>query len=322
MHLGFRIASTGSFFPETIQTAADLAPLIGKSERWITSRTGVLERRIADEHMDTMAAKAARDALGDGPPPDLIVNASLTPMQLIPDSSVFVQRALGFEGIPSFSIHATCMSFLVAMHAVAGLVQGGAYKRVLVVSSERGSVCRDMDHPESAALIGDGAAAAVFESANGADSGLLAWSMGTFPSGSELAQLPGCGTVRHPNDPNTKPEDNLFRMRGPRLYKLAVHKVEAMVEELLTSAGLNASDIDLVVPHQPSGPGLEAMRKRLDFPPDRIVDVIGQYGNCIAASMPMALDHAAKAGRIKRGDKILMIGMGAGVSIAGAILRW
>ena len=321
--MGFRIVGTGSFFPEHIETAEDLAPKIGRSAQWIKSRTGVLERRIADEHMDTMAAKAARGALGDGPDPDLIVNASLTPMQLIPDSSVFIQKALELEGVPSFSVHATCMSFMVGLNLCSAMIGAGTYKRILLVSSERGSVCRDMDHPESAALIGDGAAAAVIEpSPVGESGGMLAWSMGTWSSGSDLAELPGCGTVRHPNHDHTTPSDNLFRMRGPRLYKLAVHKVEAMVADLLQQAGLTEADIDLVVPHQPSGPGLQAMRTRLDFPPDAIIDVIGQYGNCIAASLPIALSHADATGRLKRGDKVLMIGMGAGVSIAGAILEW
>jgi 3-oxoacyl-[acyl-carrier-protein] synthase-3 len=111
-------------------------------------------------------------------------------------------------------------------------------------------------------------------------------------------------------------------MRGTRLYKLAVHKVEKLVADLLDQAGLKTSDIDLVEPHQPSGPGLQAMRSRLDFPPECIIDVIGQYGNCIAASLPIALSHADATGRLNRGDKVLMIGMGAGVSIAGTILEW
>ena len=321
--MGFRIVGTGTFFPEHIETAEDLAPKIGRSAQWIKSRTGVAERRIADEHMDTMAAKAARGALGDGPPPDLIINASLTPMQLIPDSSVFIQRALELEGVPSFSVHATCMSFMVGLNLCSAMIDAGTYRRILLVSSERGSVCRDMDHPESAALIGDGAAAAVLEPCPpGESGGMLAWSMGTWSSGADLAQLPGCGTVRHPNHDHTRPTDNLFRMRGTRLYKLAVHKVEKLVAELLDQAGLKTSDIDLVVPHQPSGPGLQAMRARLDFPPECIIDVIGQYGNCIAASLPIALSHADATGRLKRGDKVMMIGMGAGVSIAGTILEW
>ena len=157
----FKIASTGFHAPTRIVTAAELSDQVDRSAEWILSRTGVAERRISDEPMSVMGAKAAMKALGDGPPPDLVINASLTPMQLIPDSSVFIQKELGFSGIPSFSIHATCMSFLVGMHTAGNLIHSGAYKRILVVSAEQGSVSRDMSHPESAALIGDGAGAAL-----------------------------------------------------------------------------------------------------------------------------------------------------------------
>lgn len=271
--------------------------------------------------MDVMAADAAREALG-GVAPDLIVNASLTPVQLIPDSSVFIQRELGFSGIPSFSIHATCLSFLVGLHTVGGLLGTGAYRRILLVSSEQGSVCRDFDHPESAALIGDGAAAAVLTpTPEGHESGLLAWSMATFPEGASLAEIPGCGVANHPNSEGALPEHNLFRMNGPRIYKMAVRRVARLVSDLLEQARLEAGDIDWVVPHQASGPALKTL-PRMGFSPERIVDVVGQYGNCIAASTPMALHTAVADGRIRRGDRVLMLGTGAGLSVAGMILRW
>ena len=277
---------------------------------------------MADEPMHQLASHALRDAIGDGPPPELLVNASLTPVQLIPDSSVFIQKAMGWEGIPTFSVHATCMSFLVGLQVAGGLLASGAYKRVAVVSAEQGSVCRDMDHPESAALIGDGAAAAILEpTPDGESSALLAFGQSTWNQGIDLAELRGCGTRSHPNNPETKPEDNLFRMRGPRIYKLAVTRVEALVRSLLDQAGITTEDIDLVVPHQASGPGLNAI-PRFGFPPEKIVNIIGDYGNCIAASVPMALAHAAKEGRLTRGDRVLVLGPGAGLHVAGALLRW
>ncbi|MGA2298054.1 MAG: ketoacyl-ACP synthase III, partial [FCB group bacterium] len=156
-----KISSTGLYLPPRIQTSAELASIIGKSEDWIISRTGIKERRIAEEPMDVLAAKAAKDALKDGPPPDCIINASTTPLQLIPDSSVFIQRALGYEGIPSWSIHSTCLSFVVALNTASALIQGGAYKRILIVSSEAGTTWRNMKEPESASLFGDAAAAAI-----------------------------------------------------------------------------------------------------------------------------------------------------------------
>lgn len=318
----FKIVSTGFFAPPRVETAADLAPRIRKSEAWIASRTGVMERRISDEPMDVMAARAVRQAMGDQPPPDLLLNASLTPLQLIPDSSVFIQRQLGWEGIPSFTVHATCMSFLVAMHAAGAYLASGAYRRIVVVSAEQGSVCRDYDHAESAALIGDGAAAALLEpTPDGEGSALLAWGMSTWPSGHDLAELRGCGTRHHPNDPTTRTAHNLFQMRGPRIYKMAVTKVEELVAGMLDRARLRPEDIDLVVPHQPSGPAVAAI-PRWGFPEEKVVNIVGQYGNCIAASSPMTLHLAIETGRVQRGMRILMLGTGAGLHVAGAILRY
>jgi 3-oxoacyl-[acyl-carrier-protein] synthase-3 len=269
-----------------------------------------------------MGAHAGRQALGDGPAPDLILNASLSPVQLIPDSSVFIQKELGYEGIPSFSIHATCLSFLVGLHVAGALVHAGAYRRILVVSSEQGSVSRDFDHPESGVLIGDGAAAAVVvPTPEGERSELMAFQMTTWPSGSHLAEFQGAGTRQHPNDPTTERKHNLFRMQGPSIYRKAVRKVARLVSDLLEQAELTGDDLDLVVPHQASGPALATL-PRFGLPADRIVDIIGQYGNCIAASVPMALAHAEQQGRLKRGDKIMILGTGAGLSVAGAILRW
>jgi 3-oxoacyl-[acyl-carrier-protein] synthase-3 len=317
-----KIVSTACHAPTNIETSAELAPKVGRSEDWIWSRTGIRARRIADEPVEVMAAHAARAALASGPVPDLILNASTTARQLIPDTSVFIQDQLGFEGIPSFSIHATCLSFLVALNTAASLVVSGAYRRVLVVSAEIGSKARNPREPESAALLGDGAAAAIVEATPEKEaSELLGWRMTTWPKGAELSELPGGGMRRHPSDPATRPEDNFFTMQGPRLFKMARHRVGDLVGDLLGQCGLGADDVDWVIPHQASGPALEALPK-LGFPQERIVNIIADYGNCIAASIPMALAHADHTGRLLRGDRVLLLGTGAGLSIAGALLRW
>ncbi len=268
--------------------------------------------------MDKMAARVVQ-AVTDGVPPDLLINASLTPIQLIPDSSVFIQAALGWSGIPSFSIHATCLSFLAGLQTASALLVAGSHKRIVVVSSEQGTVCRDPEHPESAALIGDGAAAVSM--IVHPDSQVLGLRMATFPEHADLAELRGCGTRAHPNDPRTVPADNLFRMRGPRIYKAAVGKVMEQVDGLLGDLGLTPDDIDLLVPHQASGPGVIAMEK-LRVPRERIVNIVAKYGNCIAASLPMALAQAHESGRLKRGHKVMLVGTGAGLSVGVAILVW
>jgi 3-oxoacyl-[acyl-carrier-protein] synthase-3 len=310
------------YMPQKVQTAKELAPMIGRSEEWIVSRVGVNKRRIAEEPMEVLAAKAAKQAIGKSSPPDLVLNASTTPLQLIPDSSVFIQRELGFKGIPSWSTHATCLSFLVAMITGASLIQSGLHQRVLVVSAETGTPFRNMNQPESAALFGDGAAAALIEATPDSEqSTILDWEMTTWPEAAEFTEFRGAGTRRPPDDPDTKPEDNLFHMNGPRIFRLAVIQVKRMLEKIFKRNRIGIDNIDWLIPHQASGPGMEAYVK-YGFKREKIINTIAEYGNCIAASIPVALATADAEGKLKRGDLILMGGTGAGLSVSFALIRW
>jgi 3-oxoacyl-[acyl-carrier-protein] synthase III len=320
--LHIQVASTGLYAPPAVETAEDLAPRLGTTADWITSRTGVLRRHVAAEPVERMAAAAARKALGDGPPPDLIVYASATPRQLIPDTSVFVERELGLEHVPCHTVHATCLSFLVGLYSASAYVSAGCYERVLVVSSEIGTIGRDFSEPESAALLGDGAAAAIVEPTPAASgSRLLGYAASVLPKGAQFAEFRGLGVERPPSGSETVSTDHLFHMNGSRLFRLAMVHIGPVLDRLFAQTGLSPSDIDLVVPHQPSKPGLELLA-RWGFPADRVVDIIGEYGNCISASMPMALATAHADGRLQRGMRALLIGTGAGVSIGAAILEW
>ncbi|MEN0061149.1 MAG: ketoacyl-ACP synthase III [Myxococcota bacterium] len=310
------IVGTGFAAPGKVQTAEDLAPQIGRSADWIRSRTGVVERRVSDLPMEEMAALAARDALGDGPPPDLILNASLTPVQLIPDSSVFIQEALGYSGIPSFSVHATCLSFLVGLHTAVHYAAAGTWQRILLVSAEKGTGFRDFGEPESAALIGDGAAAAVIERGQGR---WLDFAFESWPEGAVYAQIPGAGTRLPPHEATV--EDYRFRMQGTRIYRLGRAKMAEMMFSVIQRNGLTLADIDLVVPHQMSGPGLQAFR-RVGVSDEQLVDIVSTYGNCVAASLPMALATAERDGRLRRGAKVLFCGLGAGLSLAAGLMEW
>jgi 3-oxoacyl-[acyl-carrier-protein] synthase-3 len=272
--------------------------------------------------MEVMGAHAACKALAGGPAPDLILNASTTPRQVIPDSSIYIQNELKLKDIPSYSVHATCLSFIVALHTAAAYVASNAYRRILIVSSECGTISRDFKEPESASLLGDGAAAVVVEpTPEGENSALLSFRMRTWPKGAALTELRGGGMRCHPNDPNTRPEDNLFHMNGPAVYKMARRQGALIIRDSLKDAGMTSDDVDLVVPHQASGGALESIT-RYGFPKEKIVNVIAEYGNCIAASTPMALDVAHQEGRLKRGSIILIGGTGAGLSAAVALLRW
>ena len=145
--------------------------------------------------------------------------------------------------------------------------------------------------------------------------------MVTWPKGAALTEVRGYGQRCDPNDPTTRPEDQFFSMDGPEVFKMARRRVVGLIQGILTDHGMCVDEVDWVVPHQASGPGL-ALLPRMGFPAERIVNIVGQYGNCVAASIPMALAHLAASGRMRRGDRVLLVGTGAGLSVAGALLRW
>ncbi len=314
-----QILGTGLYEPPEVQTAEALAPLLGCTPDWIRDHTGVGERRISRLPMQQMAAHAVREALGADGPPDMLINASITPVQLIPDSSVFILRELGLSGIPAMSLHASCLSFLNAIPVVAGLLHTGVQRRIVVVSAEKGSTARNFAEPESAALLGDGAAAVVFGSESGGGA-LLGWAMGTWPEGAEMAQIRGFGDANHPLAARTVDTDHLFSMQGPRMFKLAMRRVPKLVFRLLDDLDLTPDDIDVVVPHQASGPGLRLL-PRMGFPDEKIVRTVDVWGNCIAASIPMALAAAHRQGRLSSGRKVLLVGTGAGLSVGAVVLE-
>lgn len=304
-----------------MQSAEELGPLIGRSADWVRFRAGVERRHLCEEPLEVFASRAARKVL-EGEPPDMVLYASATPRQLIPDTSVFVAQELGLSGIACHSIHATCLSFLTALHTAGAYISCGAYRRILIISAEVSSICRRMDEPESAAILGDGAAAAlVVPTPADQQSSLLAWRFRTYPEAAGLVELPGCGTRHHPNAADTLDEHNQFTMNGPGLYKFAFPLVRSMLREVLDEAGLSLDDIRVVVPHQASGPALQGFR-RLGVPDEKVINIVSEYGNCVAASLPMALSCAVADGRIKRGDTILLLGTGAGMSVGAAVLRW
>jgi 3-oxoacyl-[acyl-carrier-protein] synthase III len=320
--MNVKVVATGRYLPERIETNEELAPRLGVTPEWIVKHAGVTHRHISDEPVAVMAARAAKEALGGGPAPDLIINASGVAQQVLPDTSVFIQETLGLTGIPCFSVHATCLSFAVALHNAASLLQVGAYHRILLVSADLGHRGRNFDEPESSALLGDGAAAVVLEvTPAGEPSALLGFHMNSYPKGASLTEVRGGGTRQHPQDPTTTRAHNLFHMNGPAVYKMALRHTPTMFRHLYAKCGVDPKDIQLVIPHQGSGPAVEAVA-RFGFDPSIVINRVREEGNCVAASMPMALAYAHESGRLKRGDLVLLCGTGAGLSVLGLVLRW
>ena len=322
--MDIKITGSGYYLPDRVETSLELSRKINKSNEWIISRTGVKERRISDLDVDQMGALAAKNALSNSKiNPDLILNASGVGKQVIPDTSVFFQKELGLDGIPSFSIHATCLSFLVALNTAAAFISNDTFSKILIISADRGTRGRNFDEPESAALLGDAAAAIVVEKASKNDqSKLIDFTMNTWSSGSHLTEVRGGGTNLHPHDSRTTYADNLFSMNGPMIYKMARKTVYEQIQKDLKKHKLSVDDIDLLIPHQASGLAVKAYSKYGGFNIDKVVDIINFTGNCVAASIPLAFALAVEEKKIKRNDLIYFVGTGAGLSVASAIIKY
>ena len=320
--LRVKVASTGFYAPPRVETAAELAPRIGASEEWIVDAhrgAGTPDLRGADRgHGRSRRPRGA--ALGRSAGPDRL-RVGLPPAAHPRHLRVRSARARSRRD-PRHSVHASCLSFLVAFHSAAALVAAGAYRRVLVVSAERGTFGRNLAEPESAALLGDGAAAAVLEpTPKDEASALVGWRMSTWPKGAGLTELRGYGLSafsQGPRYPDGGPPVQDGRARGlqdgPPSRPAAGPGVAEGPRPDPGRRGLGGS-----------APGLRAgldMLPRLGFPAERTVNIVGQFGNCVAASIPMALAHLASSGRVKRGQRVLLLGTGAGFSVAGALLRW
>ena len=320
--MNIKITGTGIYLPPYIETSKETAKIINKSEEWIISKTGVTERRKSEIDVDKMGAIAAKQALEGKGSPDLIINASGVPKQTIPDTSVFFQKELGLNNIPCFSIHGTCLSFLIALNNASALIKSETYNKILIISADRGTIGRNPKEPESAALLGDGAAAILVENGKNNYNNFHYWKMSTWSEGANLTEVRGGGTSKHPQDPNTNPEDNLFSMDGPSIYKTARKKAYKMVLETFKNVDFEKTNVSWVIPHQASEKAVTAYHEYGGFDPDKVVNIVNKTGNRVAASMPMAFVTAVQDGRIKQGDLIYFIGTGAGLSMACALVSY
>lgn len=328
--LPVRIAGLGYHVPPQVVTSAELEQRLGLPPGWIERVTGVRERRYAGNATSAgMAAAAARMALehagmavGDL---DAIICASAAPQQAIPCTAVFVQRELGApEGRSTcFDLNATCMSFLLALQAAAALLASGAYGRILVASSEHPDRSLNFADPESAVLFGSAAAAAVLTRAEASSGSCLALSrFATHSSLAGLSELRGGGTLHHPNDPATTPETNTFHMQGLAAFKKVARLMDGFLDDFFATCPWQREEFDAVIAHQGSRHVVELLHRRFGFGEHQIISNLAVRGNCIAASIPLALAEAVHAGRIARGQKVLLLGAGAGFTLGATALRF
>jgi 3-oxoacyl-[acyl-carrier-protein] synthase-3 len=330
--LPLRIIASGAYLPRQRVPSEQFDRRWNKPAGWVERHSGVASRRhaAADERASWMGAQAARQALQQAALAatdiDCIVSACGVMEQAIPCQAVLVQRALGLgdSGIPSFDVNATCLGFVVALEMAGSLLALRRYRRMLIVCSDVPSAGLDPDDPLTAPLFGDGAVAMLVErAADGAASALLATRLRTYGDGAGLCQVPTCGTgMRLFDDVEAYRAAHHFQMQGKALYREAARRLPGFLQDLLDSAGTALDVCDVIVPHQASGQALDHLQRVLGLPPQRLVRILREHGNQLAASLPMALHQALIDGRLPRGGQALLIGTGAGLALGGAVLRY
>jgi 3-oxoacyl-[acyl-carrier-protein] synthase-3 len=325
-----RVAGLGRYLPSRVVTAAEIDELVGCPPGWASRTTGVEQRRWAGgETTVEMAAAAAVQALADAglaaTDLDLIVNASATAYMTLPDASCFLHRELGLagSGVAALTVNSTCLSFVSALGLVDALIGVKQVSRVLIVSSEMPSLAINMAQPESAALLGDMAVAAVCVAEDGASGfGLRSWGLETYSEGVELTTLAAGGIFRHPHDPRTTEEDFLFSMNGPEIFRLTRAHMAPFLDRVLPGGSASLADVDIVVPHQASLPAMTLLARSMRVPQEKMVVNAPTVGNCVAASIPGALFDGVRSGRIQPGSQVLLVGTSAGLSLGAALFCW
>ena len=314
--------------PERRLTNADLEKLVETTSDWIVQRTGMRERRIAGpgESTATLATAAAQRALDDAgisaQDLDLIIVGTLTPEMLTPSTACIVQHNLGIKRhIGAFDLNAACSGFVYSLATGAQFIETGAYKNVLVIGAETLSKVVDYTDRNTCILFGDGAGAAVLTRSEDTAVGMQAFSLGANGDGAGFIHIPAGGSL-HPCSATTVAEKmHYLKMNGREVYKFAVHQMTDSLKGAMEACGLTAETVKLVVPHQVNQRIIDSATEKMGFPKEKVFINIDRYGNTSAASVPIALDEARKAGRCGKGDWIIMVAFGAGLTWASATVK-
>lgn len=321
------IIATGSYVPEKVITNHDLERIVDTSDEWIVTRTGIRERRIADSNtatsdLATMAARRALESARLTPQDiDMIVVATVTPDMHFPSTACLVQRNIGATNASAFDLEAACSGFLYGIIVANQFVATGLCRNVMVIGAECLSKFVNWKDRNTCVLFGDGAGA-VIVSRVGEGYGFLSQVLGADGSGADLLMLEAGGSRKPPSFETVERELHYIYMEGSEVFKFAVRIMAAMAEEAVRRAGLTKEQVDFLIPHQANIRIIEAARKRLELPEDKVYVNLDRYGNMSAASIPVALDEAIRLGRIKKGDNIVMVGFGGGLTWGACAMKW
>ncbi len=321
----------GKYVPERVLTNEALSHIVDTSDEWIRTRTGITERRIADDGETTAsisisAAQRAMEVAQLKPSElDLIIVATATPDHAFPATACLVQDALGAKNAAAFDLSAGCSGFIYALSVAADMIAAdngpGQTHNALVIGAETLSRITDWDDRSTCVLFGDGAGAVVIRS-DGADGGVLSTVLGADGSGGDLLMLPAGGS-REPASHRTVAERlHFLQMKGREVFRFAVRVMPEATRQALELADLTLADVDILIPHQANQRILDSAARSLALPPEKIFSNLERYGNTSAASIPIALCEAVEQGRVERGDLMVCVGFGAGLTWGATALRW
>lgn len=326
------IAGTGSYVPERVMTNAELEKLVDTTDDWITSRTGIKERRIAapgeaTSHMATHAARRAMEAAGiTADEIDLIIVATVTPDTFFPSTACHVQRNLGASRAVAFDVSAACAGFLYALQIARHFINSGNRRTALIIGADKLSAITNWTDRNTCVLFGDGAGAAILrkrdEGAPETGGAVLSSIMASDGNLTDILSVPGGGSAVPITHENVDQRLNTIHMMGREVFKAAVKNTCEACEQAVARAGLKPEDIDMMIPHQANVRIVDAIRERLGMPPERAFLNLHKYGNTSGAAIAIALDEAARTGAIKRGDNVLLVAFGAGFAWAASVVRW
>ncbi len=321
------IIGTGSYVPEKVLTNADLAKLVETSDEWITSRTGIKERRIAAEGENTsdLAANAAQAAMENAgitaDEIDLILVATVTPDMFFPSTACFVQAKIGAKNAACFDVSAACSGFLYALEIAQQFITSQTCDTILVIGAEKLSSIVDWTDRNTCVLFGDGAGAAILRHRDGGH-GVISTYMASDGALSDILYIPGGGSRFPISRDNADQRLNCIKMNGKETYKYAITSMLDATNRALADANLQAADLACIIPHQANLRIIEAVASRMDLPMERFVINLDRYGNTSAAAVAIALDEANRTGRMQVGDYVLLVVFGGGLTWASSVIQW
>ena len=321
------ISGVGSYVPERILTNAELEKIVDTTDEWITTRTGIKARRIAaaDEYTSDLATKAALRAMEKAGVTtdeiDLIIVATITPDMPFPSTACLVQRKIGAKRAAAFDLEAACSGFIYALEIAQQFIMSRTYKTVLVIGAEKLSSITDWTDRNTCVLFGDGAGAAILQNRPNAH-GLLTAVMGADGEKSDLLFMEGGGSRCPATVDSVNARMHYLRMEGKETFKNAVQAMQSAAEEALRRCELNITQIKCIIPHQANRRIIDAVGERLGAKPEQLFVNLEKYGNTSAASVAIALDEAVESGRVQRGDLILLVVFGAGLTWGAAVIEW